>query len=152
MSIDSYFDTSALLKIYNEELGSLQVTMIAQLEPAIPLLFVVEIELRNSLRVLHGRGRILLHELQHAFECIDQDIANGRLLRQNQDAMQVERTSFSLSEKYTSACLSRSLDIIHVATAIIQGSMTFVTCDKRQALLAEKAGLEVNFIDLSQIA
>lgn len=150
MSIDHYFDTSALLKLYNEENGSNEVVEIAQSHLTLPLSFVGEMELRNSLRVLHGRNRIHAEELKLALNYIDEDIATGRLQRLRPDPMLIESQCFELSRCYSSENLCRTLDIIHVATAMVFAAKTFTTCDRRQAILAEKAGLKVVFIDLTK--
>jgi predicted nucleic acid-binding protein len=62
----------------------------------------------------------------------------------------IESQSFELSRRYSSENLCRTLDILHVATALVAQITTFVTCDKRQAQLAERAGLDVALIDLAK--
>lgn len=48
-----------------------------------------------------------------------------------------------LSGKHTKKTGSRSLDILHVATAFSIGAGHFFTFDERQSLLAHAAGLRV---------
>lgn len=55
VSINRYFDTSCLLKLYIEENGSQESVAHAQGQPALPLSFICEIELLNSIWALHGR-------------------------------------------------------------------------------------------------
>ncbi|WPJ94512.1 type II toxin-antitoxin system VapC family toxin [Coraliomargarita algicola] len=150
MNISHYFDTSSLLKLYNKENGSRETVAIAQSQAILPLSFIGEMELRNSLRVLYGRKRIHAEELEQALLYIDEDIANGRLLRLRPDPLLIENESFELSRCYSAENFCRTLDILHVATAIVSKITTFVTCDKRQAQLAEQTGLQVNYIDLSK--
>lgn len=53
--------------------------------------------------------------------------------------MEAERLSAQHSEKIG----TRSLDIMHVAAALVLGAQTFLTFEKRQASLARAAGLKV---------
>lgn len=146
--INRYFDTGALLKIYHTETGSDKASALALHSPALPLSFFLEIELRTAMRALRGRGAITEKALNQLLECIDQDIADGRLRKLSFDSAKVESNALNLSAKFTSQILCRSLDIIHVASALAADIPTFVTGDKRQAQLAEAAGLEVEFIEI----
>mgnify|MGYP005849653769 CR=1 FL=1 len=56
---------------------------------------------------------------------------------------QVHRTAERLSELYTDANGHRSMDILHVATAIELGVREFLTFDGNQKKLAEAEGLVV---------
>jgi predicted nucleic acid-binding protein len=53
--------------------------------------------------------------------------------------IEAERLSAAHSEKLG----TRSLDILHVASALVLGSVSFLTFDRRQAALARVAGLKV---------
>jgi predicted nucleic acid-binding protein len=48
-----------------------------------------------------------------------------------------------LSAGFTARIGTRSLDILHVANALVLGATSFLTFDKRQAELAKSAGLKV---------
>jgi predicted nucleic acid-binding protein len=152
VTIKSYFDTSVLLKLYNEENGSQAAYARVSHFKILPLTFLGEIELRNSLRVLASRVRILTEELDKMLGCIDEDIARGRLFRLRSDPSIFEQCALELPSKFTITCLCRSLDILPVAHACAAGIRIFTTCDKRQSVLAENAGLKVDVIDLSRIA
>jgi predicted nucleic acid-binding protein len=49
-----------------------------------------------------------------------------------------------LSRAHSAACSARSLDILHVASAMELGVREFWTFDSRQKTLARKVGLRVN--------
>jgi len=150
VTLKAYFDTSVLLKLYNDENGSIEAYERARRFNVLPLTFLGEIELKNSLRILKGRGRIQAEELTKMLDCIDEDSATGRLFRLRPDPSALESYALKLSSNFAADHLCRSLDILHVAHACEAGIPTFITSDQRQAILAEKAGLEVDFIDLSQ--
>jgi len=59
------------------------------------------------------------------------------------DPVDVYSRAESLSRRYTSILGVRSLDILHVATAVVLDASAFVTHDDRQARLAKAAGLRV---------
>ncbi len=71
------------------------------------------------------------------------DIASGlnKLVPSDSDA--VLRLAGSYSKNRTSLGGHRSLDILHVATAIHLGAKEFLTFDDRQRTLAQHAGLKI---------
>ncbi len=147
-TINAYFDSSLLVKLYHFEPGSQEAAMRAATLPCLPLSFIAEMELRNTLRALHGRQVISKMKLYTALDTIDGDIAKGQLRKLHTDPVATERLAFSLSEDHTPEFLSRTLDILHVANALIGGLSTFITADKRQAQLADAAGLDVELIEI----
>jgi predicted nucleic acid-binding protein len=58
---------------------------------------------------------------------------------------QVHARAERLSERYTEVHGYRSMDILHVATALEGGAKEFLTFDKNQGRLAEAEGLTVPF-------
>lgn len=53
--------------------------------------------------------------------------------------------ALQLVQVHTAAIGCRTLDILHVALALLLGVGEFVTCHARQKLLAEKVGIKVIF-------
>jgi hypothetical protein len=49
--------------------------------------------------------------------------------------------AIDLADQYTSLTGCRSLDLLHVSAAVIAGSDRFVTADRRQSVVARRAGL-----------
>ena len=140
----AYFDTGILLKAYVAEKDSAAAdAMILEVAAPIPFTHLHEIELRTALRVKRGRGEIADGELKLALRDLQEDINAGRLKKPIYDLPDVFRKAEELSAKHATATLCRSLDILHVATAVVIGSMNFFTFDARQASLATRAGLKV---------
>jgi len=71
------------------------------------------------------------------------DVAAGINRQVPFDMDAVLRLSRSFSVQMTSSGGHRTLDILHVATAVHLGAKKFLTFDGRQKVLAEYAGLEV---------
>ena len=57
------------------------------------------------------------------------------------DAATAEQLELSAGHSATLGC--RTLDIIHIAAALVLGAKEFVTSDTRQGALAKQAGLTV---------
>ena len=87
-----------------------------------------------------------------AWQVIETDIANGSL-KDVTTAFERARIEFfagrlwryaeKLVETHTALTGVRSLDILHLASALMLGASDFVTFDKRQAALAGRVGLRV---------
>ncbi len=143
-----YFDSGLLVKLYHLEAGSEIVARLVAEQPFLPLPFLAEMEIRNALRVLYGRGQIRAQDLNKALGAFDDDITSRRLARVTPNSGEIQEKSESLSKKYSPITLCRTLDLLHVSHAWVLEAAQFHTGDKRQALLAEKSGLNVNLISL----
>lgn len=141
-----YFDTGVLVKLYYLEPGSQKVAARAAKETALPFPPLAEIELRNALRVLQGRGLLTAEELPLALGMIDEDIAGGRLRRVPADNMEVYERAEELSLRHAARTKCRALDLLHVSHAVVARIPRFFTGDQRQAKLAKLAGLHVEFL------
>jgi predicted nucleic acid-binding protein len=141
-----YFDTGVLVKLYYLEPGSPQATARAIKEPSLPLPSLTEIELRNALRVLHGRKLLDAGELSSALAMIDEDTLAGRLRRLSPEPLAVHECAEDLSRRHAARTKCRALDLLHVSQAVVCGIPRLYTGDHRQAELAEYAGLQVEFL------
>jgi predicted nucleic acid-binding protein len=141
-----YVDSGVLIKLYVREPNSPDAAAVVGALPAIPLTPLHELEIRNTLRALVGRGAITEGRRAASEHTFDIDIAAGRLRRTVPDWGIVFRRATELSAAHTPATLARPLDLLHVAAA---GPTTnlFVTANGRQAEVARLAGLETRLID-----
>jgi len=141
-----YFDTGVLVKLYYLEPGSHKVAARAAKEKSLPFPPLAEIELRNALRVLHGRGLLDAEQLPLALGMMDEDITGGRLRRTSSDSAQVYECAEELSRRHAAGTKCRALDLLHVSHAVVAKIPRFFTGDQRQAELATLAGLRVEFL------
>ena len=141
-----YFDTGVLVKLYYLEAGSAQVAARAAREIRLPFFPLVEIELRNALRLLHGRGLLRLNQLASALALIDEDIAAGRLTRGSAEPAALHACAEELSRRHAARTKCRTLDLLHVSQAVVTAIPRFFTGDHRQAALAKLAGLKVELL------
>jgi predicted nucleic acid-binding protein len=141
-----YFDSGVLVKIYHLEPGSPEASKRIKRAGCLPLPFLTEMEIRNALRVLHGRKQLSKVQLEAAQALIDSDIRGGRLARIAPEPAKVAATAENLSRSFSAATLCRTLDLLHVSLAVVLEVSHFHTGDRRQAALARKAGLRVSFL------
>ena len=144
--MDTYFDSGALIKIYVKEGSSEEVISLAGAEKQIPLFPLHELEIRNALRAQIGRNYLLIEEFEGAITAFNEDIHASRLKQISPDWSFIYKKAEELSGLHTKELLNRALDILHVACAQYLSCSRFITGDKRQANLAERAGLKVHLI------
>lgn len=72
-----------------------------------------------------------------------EDLSSGLLRCPDLDWPAIWRSCRELSDRFALATGCRTLDALHVATALILGVRVFVTFDVRQRELAREAGLKV---------
>jgi predicted nucleic acid-binding protein len=139
-----YVDSALLVKAYCPEATSAQaIALISQAVPPLPLTHLHELEIRNALRLKRYRGELTDAELEGALEHFQSDIGDGLLTRPDYDLAQVFREAEALSAKHAVTTGVRSLDVLHVAAAVVIGVREFASFDRRQRETASKAGLRV---------
>lgn len=138
-----YLDTSAFLKLYVREAGSEAVQSLVQSQShPLPVHDLLEMELTNALRL-----KVFWEELPR--EASDEQIRlfQERKRRGLYFTPEIHRADqlklfMQLAEK-TSEIGCRTMDILHVATALILEADAFVSFDSRQCQLAEASGLRL---------
>ena len=100
-------------------------------------------EVKNAIRLKAFRGEITLAEMNQSIGAFDQDTASVRWQKAAYDVAQVEQKTEDLSAAHSAQLGCRTLDIIHVAAALLIGCKDFVTFDPRQSALARQLGLVV---------
>jgi len=140
--LTAYLDTSVLIKSYVVEKDSAAADALIVGTPGpIPYTHFHAIEIRTGIRLKRGRGEITETQLKGVLSDLQKDIDAGRFERPSYDLSIIFQKAEELSAKYAAETLAWSLDILHVAAALVIGARQFITFDKRQAALAAKAGL-----------
>ena len=101
------------------------------------------LEIRNALRLKRHRKELTESQLRGALRSLQDDIDSGFLGAEDQDLHELFVQAESLSAEHTVSTGVRSLDVLHVAAALILMTDEFVSFDRRQRSLAAKAGLKV---------
>ncbi len=142
--MDAYFDSAIIVKLYVQEATSLSAIRLVDVHAAPYTLTQWQaLEVKNAIRLKAFRGEITAVEMNQSIAAFEQDIATGRWQRPPYTATTIEQKAEELSAGHSAILGCRTLDIIHVAAALVLGSKEFVTFDGRQGALAKKAGLTV---------
>jgi len=101
------------------------------------------LEIRNALNCGINRGEITSEQRDAVLAEIDEQIEKGffRLVDASQSSIYTKAQE--LSNKHTPTTAMRSLDLMHLAAALLSGARKFLTFDKRQAKAAIAEGLAV---------
>jgi hypothetical protein len=139
-----YVDSSALRRLYVHDAHS--AAMAAWRFNNSGLLGLTRfgrVELINSIAAAVFRRDILEAAYQAFVLELATDLLEGRLQLIDLPWRAVLDQAAELSRLHTPALGTRSLDVLHVASALELGMRQFVTYDERQAKLAQACGLKV---------
>ena len=139
-----YVDTGILLKSYVLERDSAKAVSVLE-AVGDPLIFshLHAVEIPNAIRLKRFRKEITKAEEASAIRAFQSDIDEGRLTRPEYDLADTYIRAERLSSKYSGELGTRSLDLLHVATALECGCTGFASFDERQKKAAAQAGLKV---------
>lgn len=101
------------------------------------------LEIRNALNFGIHRGEVTSDQRDAVLAEIEAQIKKGffRLVDASQSS--IYSKAQELSNKHTPEVATRSLDLMHLAAALLSEALTFLTFDKRQAKAASAEGLVV---------
>ena len=106
----------------------------------IPYPWLIELELCTALRRILADKRDLLSKTLRNIKAAQKE---GLLVECEPDFKRVAVYALELSERYTTTLGLRTLDIIHVATALELRADTLASFDTRQKKLAASVGLKL---------
>ncbi len=140
----TYADTAFLVSVHcrDANTGRALARMKTQLFP-IAWTWLSELEFRNAMRLRVFRGEMVDGEVAQVFDKVKIRTEQGIYRLAAPALSHVAREAERLSELYTAGLGNRSLDILHVAHALVLGVKEFLTFDARQGALAKAAGLKV---------
>ena len=110
---------------------------------ALPVTSHGRLELINGICLAAFRKAISTDALQDALASLDEDFAEGRYEVVDVLWRATLRRAGEISRAHTSTLGCRTLDVLHVATALELGLRTIVTFDRRQQAVARASGLRV---------
>lgn len=138
-----YCDTSVLASIYLEDKHSHKtVQWLKKAELPIPLSLFSELELISAIQQRLFRKEITHEEVAKSHHYFQKNFQQGVFKRVCLEGREYEQ-ALQLVHCHTSSIGCRTLDVLHVASALLLNIREFVTCDARQKLLAQTAGLKV---------
>jgi predicted nucleic acid-binding protein len=110
-----------------------------------PLIFTAlhELEVRNAFQLGVFRRLLSVQEAAAAWANLQRDLRAGRLVKTIVKWPAVFRLAARLSKRHSMSTGTRSLDILHVATARKLRVAEFLSFDTRQINLASAVGLKL---------
>jgi len=139
-----YADTGLLLSLYLPETTTdAAIAAVSGLTEPLPVLPLGLLELRNALNFAIHRKQITVIERNVIWSKVQVQFRSGFFVSVNPSATELHEKARELSDLYTAKLAARSLDLLHVAAALLMGSETFMSFDQRQRKVAEAQGLQV---------
>lgn len=139
-----YADPSALLKLYIRQPESAAMNAWrARVRGALAVTAHGRVEIVNGICLAAFRGDISAEAMTDTLASFEEDLAEGRYVQADLLWRAALKRAGGLSQQYTPALGCRSLDVLHVASALELGHGNFVTFDLRQQKLARAAGLKL---------
>ena len=139
----TYVDPSALLKLYLHEPDSAAViAWRRRVGGPLPLTPHGRLEIVNGISLAAIRRVISAVAWRDALESFDEDLTERRYIVADIGWRAALRRAASISRAHTPATGCRTLDVLHVASALELTMRDFVTFDRRQQRLARLVGLK----------
>ena len=139
--LSAYADSSFLVSLYVADSNSSAViSEMARLALPVMVTSLGELELENAIQLRIFRKQIAALKMRRARAAFRADVEAGVLaIKPMSEAMYTEARR--LSARWISRLGTRTLDILHVASAMVLEADSFHTFDDRQKKLAKSAGL-----------
>jgi predicted nucleic acid-binding protein len=140
----AFADTGFIASLYLEEATSKAAdAALGDKREPLPLTPLVTLELGNVFNRAVQRRRITVAQRDALWQDVEADIASGFLVPMPVASGPLYDTARQLSDRHTPALGTRSLDLLHVAAALVLETKVFFSFDDRQRKAAAREGLEV---------
>jgi hypothetical protein len=140
----AYADTGFLCSLYAPDAHTARaVARMRRQTLPLPFTWLHQLEFRNAIRLRVFRGEITPAQRDASLNMLLGDLAAGVLLAASPPLTDVMIEAERLSALHSETFGTRSLDILHVAAALVLGGTQVLTFDTRQAALARAAGMKV---------
>jgi predicted nucleic acid-binding protein len=139
-----YADSSFLVSCYLTDANTSQakVYLVNVTEP-LTFTSLQFLEVRNAIKLGVFRQLYSVSDATAAWANLEQDLRSGRLVKKVVKWPVAFRVASLLSSRHSAVIGTRSLDVLHVATAKCLRVAEFISFDFRQRTLATTVGLKV---------
>ncbi|MCF7675546.1 MAG: type II toxin-antitoxin system VapC family toxin [Akkermansiaceae bacterium] len=142
--MSAYADTGFIVTLYKTEASSAPAAALMRRQQAsVWLSHLGELEFRNALHLAVFRGELTAAEAVLKKRLFSQDVANGIYLIIPVPGSALFAKAGELADRHSARLGTRSLDLMHVAAAILLGAKAFLSFDERQRKAARAEGLKV---------
>lgn len=138
----AYADTGFLISLYGQDAHSARATSLVKSRPVFFLTPLGEAEFTNAVQLQVFREQWTRREARLVQEQFQQHQAAG-VFRIEPLGTEVWEKALVLSRRYSAKLGTRTLDLLHVAAALVLGPDAFYTFDERQRRLAKAERLRV---------
>ena len=139
----TYADPSALLKLYlNEPESRAMTAWRSKAGGPLSVTHHGRVELVNGIALAAHRKLIDDHAFKAALAALDDDFQQGRYTQVDLLWRAALKRAGNLSRNFSRTMGTRSLDVLHVASALELGFPSFLTFDTRQQNLVRAVGLK----------
>jgi hypothetical protein len=140
----AYADTGFVASLYLKETTSAGARAAIQSTPVtLPLTPLGELELRNAFNRSVQRRRITTAQRDELWQDVEADIARGFLVPTPVASDELHKKARQLSDRHTPTLGTRSLDLLHVAAALMLDANVFFSFDERQRKAAASEAMTV---------
>jgi len=140
----AYADTGFLVTLYKKEATSARAAaLMARQTASVCLSQLGELEFHNALHLAVFRGELSEKDAKRKMLLFRQDLQNTIFIIHTLPASQLFAESMKLADRHSAKLGTRSLDLMHVAAAILLDVDLFLSFDDRQRKAAKAEGLKV---------
>lgn len=140
----AYADTGFVVTLYKTESSSARAAaLMAKQTQSVAMSQLGEIEFINALHLAVFRKEITSREAELKKRLFLDDIANGIFSIVPIPASALFTKTAELADRHSSRLGTRSLDLMHVAAALLLDSEIFFSFDERQRKAAKAEGLKI---------
>jgi predicted nucleic acid-binding protein len=140
----NYADTGFLVSLYLAETTTdLAIAEIGRATESLALTPLLRLELRNALNFAVARQRLTLTQRDKIWQRIESQQQQGFFVDLVPSTSEMFAKAMELSHRHTQSFATRSLDLLHVATALIISARCFYSFDERQRQTASAEGLSI---------
>jgi hypothetical protein len=137
-----YADTSFFVSLYISDANSERADVWRRINPvALDFTGFHRVEFRNAISLAVFQKRLSPMQAQSAWSNVRRDLEVGVLASRPDIWTKVLQEGESLVQHHTPVIGCRTLDILHVAAALVLDATDFLSFDHRQVQLANLAGL-----------
>lgn len=138
----AYADTGFLVSLYGQDAHSAAASVLVRSKPVFILTCLGETEFTNAVELRVFRKEWTRREARSVHEQFLQHQAAG-VFRSEPLGSEVWEKALILSRRHSSILGARTLDLLHVATALVLRPDVFYTFDERQRKVAKAEQLRV---------
>ena len=139
-----YADTGFIVPLYKAEITSpAAAAVMGRLQSPVWLSPLGELEIHNAFQLSVFRGEINSASALHKKQLFAEDRAKGIFLIRPVPASTLYPKAIELAERHSSTLGTRSLELMHVAAALILKADLFLSFNERQRKAAAAEGLEI---------